>query len=310
MSVSPRFVLTGPSGWIGQAMLARLAVCLGGTLAGRVTAFASGARVMTLASGEQLEVRDLATLTPEHVAGAHVIHLAYLTKEKAEELGERAFTDTNLAIDDAVLAAITGARPASLFVASSGAAALAAQGSDLHPYGLGKLRQEVRFLQWAKAAGVPTIAGRIFNVAGPHINKLKAYALSNFAVQVRDTGAIHIAARLPVFRSFLHVNDLCDMVIGAAMGGIGRDAPIDLCGGEVLEMIDLARLVADRSGVDPQIVRDRVDTGRTSVYLGHFPDTRVLAMETGVALATTAAQVADTFDWIAALMPQDQALLH
>jgi nucleoside-diphosphate-sugar epimerase len=303
-------VLTGPSGWIGQAMLARLAVSLGGAVGARVTAFASGARVMALSSGEQLAVRDLAGITPEDVAGAHVIHLAYLTKEKAEELGERAFTDTNLAIDDALLAAMALARPASVFVASSGAAALAARGDDLHPYGLCKLRQEARFLHWAKGSGVPTIAGRIFNVAGPHINKLEAYALSNFAVQVRDTGAIRIAARLPVFRSFLHVNDLCDMVIGAARAGIGRMAPIDLCGGEVLEMADLAALVAARSGCDPQILRDSVDTARTSVYLGHFPDTRVLAMDTGVVLATTSAQVADTFDWIAALASQPQAAPH
>lgn len=306
-SPSTRFVVTGPSGWIGQALLARLEIALGGPLGDTVTAFASGARTMALPSGETLAVHDLATITPDDVAGAHVVHLAYLTKEKAGELGERAFTDTNLAIDDALLTALAGARPASLFVASSGAAALAARGQDLHPYGLCKLRQEARFLDWARGAGVPAIAGRIFNVAGPYINKLEAYALSNFAVQALEKSAIRIGAQIPVFRSFLHVSDLCDMVIGAALSGITRDRPIDLCGSDVLEMSDLALLVAAQSGRDPQILRDAVDLARSSEYLGHFPDTRVLAMESGVALSSTAVQVADTFDWIAGLMPAAMA---
>jgi hypothetical protein len=46
---SSRFVLTGPSGWIGQAMLDALARGRGGRLDGRVAAFGSQARVLALA---------------------------------------------------------------------------------------------------------------------------------------------------------------------------------------------------------------------------------------------------------------------
>lgn len=293
-----RFVLTGPSGWIGQAMLDALARALGGRLDGRVAAFGSRARTMELPWGEPLKVRALETITPDDVAGAHVIHLAYLTKEKAEQLGAAAFAAANDAIDDALLAAVGAAAPASLFVASSGAAALAERGTDLHAYGLAKLRQEARFLQWANALGLPAIAGRIFNLAGPHINKVRSYAISDFALQARDDGEIRIQAPVPVFRSYLHVEDLCALVIGAARHGIGRPGPIDLCGAEAVEMADIAALVARASPGSPAIRRGPVDFSRPSVYLGDPTHAKVLAMELNLDLKRFAVQVTDTINWL------------
>jgi nucleoside-diphosphate-sugar epimerase len=293
-----RFVLTGPSGWIGQAMLVALGRAWGGRLDGRVVALGSHARGIELPWGERLEVRPLATITPDDVADAHVIHLAYLTKEKAEQLGEAAFTAGNLAIDAALFAAMDAAPPASLFVASSGAAALAERGTDPHPYGLAKLRQEARFLDWARTRGVPAIAGRIFNLAGPHINKVRAYAISDFAVQAREEGEIRIAARVPVFRSYLHVEDLCALVIGAAERGIGRPASLDLCGAEVVEMEDIAALVAQASHGSPPIRRGPVAFDCPSLYVGDATQTKVLAMELGIALKPLAVQVADTIAWL------------
>jgi nucleoside-diphosphate-sugar epimerase len=298
LSASSRFVLTGPSGWIGRAMLDALSRACGGRLDGRVVAFGSQARNMTLASGERLDVRALDTIGPDDVAGAHVIHLAYLTKEKADQLGEPAFTATNDAIDDAVLAAIGMAAPASLFVASSGAAALAERGIDRHPYGLAKLRQEARFLEWGAAAAVPVLAGRIFNIAGPHINKIRSYAISNFVMQAREQGEICIEAQVPVFRSYLHVDDLCALVIDAALQGARRDRPIDLCGAEVVEMEDLAALVAEASPNSPKINRRPVDYTRPSLYLGEHAQTKVLAMELGDRLSALPLQVRDTIAWL------------
>lgn len=293
-----RFVLTGPSGWIGRAMLDVLARALGGRLDGKVQAFGSRARAMDLPWGERLEVRPLQQIRPQDADGAHVIHLAYLTKEQAELLGERAFMDANLAIDDALLTALHHAQPASVFVASSGAAALVAQGRDLHPYGVAKLRQEARFLQWGRLTGVPVIAGRIFNIAGPHINKLRSYAISDFALQAREIGKIHINAQAPVFRSYLHVEDLCELIIAAGLQTVGRGDPTDLCGGEIVEMGDLASLVARASGNSPQILRGSVDYSTSSLYLGDYSQTRVLAMELGVTLSPLDVQVADTIAWL------------
>lgn len=299
-SLSPdaRFVLTGPSGWIGQAMLAHIAGRCGGMLAGRVTLFASAGRNAHLPSGESVQVRALQTISAADVAGAHVIHLAYLTKEKVDEVGEREFSDANIAIDDALLSALGDGGAASVFVASSGAAQQAARGIDLHPYGLAKLRQEARFLEWGRGAGIPVLVGRIFNIAGPHINKLEAYAVSNFVLQAIRTGKIIVNAALPVFRSFLHVDDLCAMIIDAGLAGVQRATPIDLCGGETVEMGDIAACVSELSG-GCRVERVTVDHGRCSAYLGDFTDTKILSMELGIELKSLRQQVSDTIHWIA-----------
>lgn len=304
-----RYVVTGPSGWIGRTLLARLASELGDAIGAKVIAFASSARSQSLSPTQSMEVRALETLAPTDVAGAHLIHLAYLTKEKAEQLGERSFTETNLAIDDAVLTAISsaataGAAPASIFVASSGAAGMAIAGRSLHPYGLGKLRQEARFLEIAARFDIPTIAGRIFNLSGPNINKLSSYAISDFALQALESGNIMISSEIPVFRSFLHVEDLCALIAGAAHQGMGAARPVDLCGSEIVEMEDLAAAVVRAVGGNRTIGRGPVDWSDTNAYIGDFVQTKMLAMQLDIPLAGFERQVQDTVDWIRGRIPK------
>ncbi len=294
----PRVVVTGPTGWIGSALLGVLADRFGTDWHRTVKLFGSSRRSVMAPDGTAIEMESLDALCPADLDDSIVVHLAYLTKEKVNLLGERQFSDINMSIDDRVLAALAGAAPRSVFVASSGAAAQAENGRDRHPYGMSKLRQEDRFLAWGAARGVPVIAGRIFNVAGPHINKLDSYAIAVFIGQARRDGAIRIEARVPVFRSYLHVCDLGALIVEAGRQGVGRPAAIDLCGAEVLEMSDIAATVAQLLDESIPINRDRVDWSRPNAYLGSFVDTKVLSMETGVPLTSFLDQVADTARWM------------
>ena len=300
-SAATRFVLTGPTGWIGRAMLAKLHAPGDPDALGtddRLALFGSQQGMVVVPGGPELEIRPLAQISPADVAGAHVIHLAFLTKDKVEQHGSDEFNRINTAIDDALLNAIAAESPASLFVASSGAAQLTEDGRDVHPYGLAKLAQERRFLAWAETSAVPTLCGRIYNLAGPHINKLESYAVSNFALQAMRAGSIRIEAKQPVFRSFLHVDDLCSLVLRAARSGLRRDRPIDLCGSQVLEMQDIAELVSAAVGVDIPIERPEVTSAAKSVYLGSGQDTRELALELGLDLAPSDVQVRDSVHWM------------
>ena len=292
-------VVTGPTGWIGQALLMRIAAARGAGWQDQVRLFGSRAGELVAADGSVLAVRPLDELTSADVSGAMVVHLAYLTKEKADLLGERRFTDTNLAIDDQLLAALSAGNPHAVFVASSGAAALAAQGIDRHPYGLCKLRQEDRLLAWSRTAGLPVLVGRIWNIAGPFMNKTASYALGDMLTQARRTGSIKIAAPVPVFRSYLHVEDLADLILGTLAAGIGSAHPVDLCGAEVLEMGDLAERVATLAGLPSEaIVRGPINTATSSAYLGQFAQTKMLAMRVGLPLAPFQRQLIDTDCWL------------
>lgn len=296
-----RWVITGPTGWIGSALLALLTSteARDGLQAGeRIALFGSRAGTFQAGDGRELPVRPLSEIGPEDVAGARVVHLAYLTKDKVAALGEDTFRFGNEAIDAALLGALEQAAPASLFVASSGAARLAEQGIDRHPYGLMKLDQEARFLAYGATRDVPVLCGRIFNLAGPHINKLDDYAVSNFTVQALTNGAIRIEARQPVFRSLLHVTDLCRLVLRALRSGHGHPQPVDLCGKVVLEMADIAELVAAEIGTPVSISRPDMTFSSRSDYLGCPQETQVLAMQHGLVLADPATQIRDTVNWI------------
>lgn len=291
-------VLTGPSGWIGKALIAHLFASEPAALS-RLRLFGSAAGELGAPDGSRLPVRPLGGIEPADVAGALVVHLAYLTKEKADILGERRFFDTNLSIDEALLRAVRAGSPRAMFVASSGAASLAESGRDRHPYGIAKLLQEDRFLAYARSTGVPVLPGRIFNIAGPHINKLGSYAISSFLTQARERGVIAIDARVPVYRSYLHVDDLCALITRSLETGEAPDEPVDLCGTEIVEMGRLARLVADEIRLDrARITRGPVAFEKRSVYLGDPTRTDALALRFGLDLRPLAVQVRDTAEYL------------
>ena len=284
-------VVTGPTGWIGRATLARLAV--DGALE-RVRLFGSSARTIEVA-GTMLPVRPLREIEGRDVAGADVIHLAYLTKEKAEALGEAAFVAGNRAIDAALLAACDEAPPHAIFVASSGAAMLAGAGTDPHPYGHAKLAQERAFLDYGRASGVPVVPGRIFNLAGPHINKVESYAIASFLTQGRRDRRIPITAAQPVYRSYLHVDDLVRLVVALLDMGMGYPAPIDFCGSEIVEMGEIACAAAKVLGLDEAtITRPALACGTSSAYLGDPADIRTIAQHLDLPLRSFIRQVEDT----------------
>lgn len=291
----PRYVITGPTGWIGTAFLTYLARTLGPDWTGRVRLFGSSARRLKLPNGAELEVAKLDDLSQADVHGALIIHLAYLTKEKAELLGTREFLSTNTDIDDRVLDALRGGGALGVFVASSGAAAQAASGVDHHPYGVAKLIQEDRFLSCGLNSGVSVLAGRIFNLSGPHMNKLSSYALSSFLAQALETGRIRVAATTPVYRSYLGVLDLCELVCRTLLEGRPPATALDLCGPLVVEMADVARAAAEATGLTPDVVqRAPINWSSPSIYLGRSTDTLSLAGAIGLRLESFPEQVEST----------------
>lgn len=301
---SPKYVITGPTGWIGRAALHHLAEALGPEWRRQVRTFGSQARTLALPGGD-IEVRALSDLAAEDIDGAIVIHLAYLTQEKAGPLGASAFFSTNLAIDEAVLSACRQGRPRGVFVASSGAAAGATRPDTRTLYGVTKLLQEDRFLQFGRETGVSTLVGRIYNISGPHINKVDSYALSSMIGMALRGEDLVINATIPVYRSYLHVEDLVRLVLAQLSSGeSGPPSPIDLCGPLVVEMEDLARAVAAATGLSERhpILRGKVDCTRPNVYVGDATAARGLALRHGLRLRDFETQVADT---VAFLQPAD-----
>jgi len=294
-----RFVILGATGWIGRASLAWLFEVVGPGWRSKTECFGSSARTVVAPDGGEIQIRDLKTLRGADLDSAIVLHLSYLTKDKVGGMSDAAFVAANLGIDETVLAALRNSNPGGVFVASSGAARDVSTGSSRDPYGETKLLQEERFAKYAKDSARPVLVGRVFNIAGPHINKMGSYAISSFAVQGIKTGRIRIEARTPVFRSFLHVNDLIDIVVAELIAGQPTVAATDLCGPEVLEMGDIALAVARELGLPPSAIdRGSVDKSVSSSYVGDPLPALAIAKRHGLALKSFDVQVRDTVAFV------------
>lgn len=300
-----KYVVTGPTGWIGRAALSHLTGLLGAGWRQQVSVFGSQARQEILPDIGAVDVRCLADIAPGDVDGAIVFHLAYLTQEKAGPLGAPAFFAANLAIDDALMGACRKARPKGVFVASSGAAAGIADAATRTLYGVTKTLQEDRFLHYGRETRVPVLAGRVYNISGPHINKIESYALSSMIGMAIRGEPLVISATVPVYRSYLHVDDLIRLVLAQLQSDDETPAsPIDMCGQLVVEMEDLAHAVAASVGLggDHPIRRGEVDCNRPNVYVGDATATRGLALRHGLKLRDFETQVTDTVTYLRRLL--------
>lgn len=276
--------LTGAGSWLGRALLDALAA--EGLLPARLRLFASHARPLRL-GGRDLAIERLADAP--RLAGADwlLLHFAFLGKERTAELSTKDFIAANQAILDATLRIAEAAAGLRMVFASSGAAygpgrALIGD-PDASPYGWCKVAQESALTAWCAARGVPLVMPRIFNIGGPGITKQEGYALSSFILSARREGVIRIAARRPVFRSFVHVNELNALLCEAALARApGTPLLFDTAGVETVEMADLAAAVAARCApASIRIEREDPPEGEVDWYVGDGATYRGLLARAG-----------------------------
>lgn len=296
-------VVTGAGGWLGKATLEMLDTALGDEFDRRVGALASYARPMQLRSGRTIAVAPLADLARRSAGAAYVLHYAYLGKEKVAELGVDRFVAVNRAINDFVGEYCANLRAGGVFFASSGAAHFAAgspEDSTREPYGAAKVRDEARFLGLA-GADFTVVASRIFNMAGPFINKLDDYALSSIVLDVLRGGPIRIRANRPVLRSFVHVRDVIDAAMSLLVNGDAPDRPFDAAGNEIVEIGDLAARIATLLGSENmRIERPAIVPGTQDLYAGDAAYFGGVLDRMGLQPLSLTAQIVDTAEYLRA----------
>jgi nucleoside-diphosphate-sugar epimerase len=296
-----RVLVTGASGWLGRAALEMLVHGLGQDGPGRIEAFGSVARRLTLRDGTEILQRPLPELGDLPPRPSLLLHFAYLTREKMAGMSHDDYLATNREITRTVLEAGVRAGVERALLMSSGAvhAALAAPASTdpVLLYGRLKLEDEALFASFARsAAGRRALAVRLFNLSGPYINK--PYALVSFIEQA-VAGHIRVQARAPVTRSYTSVANL----LGVGLGHLVSDEAdpflcIDTAGEVEVEMGALAEAV--RAAVNPSAGVDRAaaDGSPADRYVGDGRAYRALMRRHGIAEDPLARQIADTADYL------------
>lgn len=291
-----RIVIAGAGGWIGLATLDLLMQALGDTFATRVHAFGSTARTLTLRDGTTIQQYPLADLAALEPAPTILLHLAFLTKDRAEAMDEQSYRTANRAIDDLVLGALDRVGAQSVFIASSGAAASTNPAPAMQLYGSLKREQEHRFADWAEQAHKQAVIARLFNLSGPYINKQRSYALAALILDALGGGPIRIRASYRVVRSYVAIRELMSLVFALLLEGRLRVTRFD-SGGDALEMQAIAGAIAgqldhvaiDRPPLDPDTVED---------YTGDGDAYRALLARHRISSVPFAQQVTETIDYL------------
>ncbi len=115
-------------------------------------------------------------------------------------------------------------------------------------YDEGKRAAETLFYEYGQHRGVEVRVARIFNTYGPRMRADDGRVVSNFVVQALRGMPLTIYGDGQQTRSFCYVDDLVEGLVRLMeMDGRGR-IPVNLGNPGEFTMLDLARLVLDKTG--------------------------------------------------------------
>lgn len=294
-----RIVITGATGWLGRATLDLLRQCLGDDFRSRVHCFGSQHRIIDLGDGHSIEQEPLAELASLPSRPTFVLHFAFLTKDRAEAMDEAEYRHAVRRIGCNVLDALDPIGAEGVFVASSGAAGFAddpAASPAMRLYGELKRDDERSFAEWAERTGKTAVIARIFNLSGPHINKLGSYALACFILDALAGGPIKVKASHDVRRGYVAIRELMSLAFAMLLEGRAGVTAFDT-GGEPLEMGEIAEAVATQLGGCGVERAPRSDAS-PDVYLGNEGAYRQLLERYGIESVPFAQQVAETAQFL------------
>lgn len=289
-----RIVLTGASGWLGRATLDMLHDALGDAFSKRVACFGSRRAELRLSATRVIQQRPLGELGSLPRQPTLLLHFAFLGKDRAEAMAETEYRAANRAIRKAVLDALDPIGVEAAFVASSGAARHAddeAVLAAMRLYGTLKREDEDAFAGWAEQRGTCSTIGRIFNISGPHINKVNSYALSSFVLAALAGRPVVVRAPHDVRRGYVAIRELMSLVFAVLLERRSGVTRFD-SGGEDIELGALAEMIA--SSLDSRVSRSAMRQGAADVYLGDDRAYRRLLERHGIASVPLADQIAET----------------
>lgn len=293
-----RVVLTGASGWLGRSTLELLHDALREQFAERVFCFGSTQADVHLSSTQIVTQRPLVELANLSRHPTLLLHFAFLTKDRAEAMRESDYRSANQAIRQLVLDALEPIGVEAAFLASSGAAHFA---DDLlatpamRLYGELKREDEAAFTTWSEARDRRLIIARIFNLSGPHINKLPSYALSSFILDALAGGPVVVKARHEVRRGYVAIRELMSLAFALLLDQARGVTQFD-SGGQDVELGELASLIA--SSMNCPVERPLSGVGRADIYLGDDRAYRRLLDRYGIEGVSLTDQISETFAFL------------
>jgi UDP-glucuronate decarboxylase len=294
-----RVVITGASGWLGQVTLEMLDQCLGESFRGRVSAFGHEHRELSLRSGRRIPCLPLSDLAVMRREPCFLLNFAFLTRDFVAGMPASDFIARNQSLSAFVAEQAARLEPAGLFVPSSGAVYRADRSIDQdlerNPYGVLKARDEARFRSLGDGGRTRVVQCRVFNIAGPFINKLRTYALASILLDIAAGGPVQLKASRLVERSYFHVGNLIELAFALLLDDAPPAEAFDTAGERVVEVGELAHLAASLLGrPNVAIQRPPLGDGAADRYVGDQTVLKAIMAKHGIVPAPLETQILDT----------------
>lgn len=297
-------IVTGASGWLGQAVLEMCRSARGRDFARSVTAFTSIAKTLPLRCGEYIRSDAFNNLQYLNIKNALIFHCAFLTREKSVTYGDEIYIKKNRAITGLLNSFINRNGCSGIFIPSSGAVYGTNRTIDVdikaNPYGVLKFEDERLFGGLAQRLGFPIAILRIFNLSGPFINKINSYALASIIQDASFHEAIRLNSPTPVIRSYAHVEDVVNLAMKILHHNVLVNA-FDTSGEIDIELSDLAkRVLVALAKPDFPIIRPPITSGPVNHYVGNREHYLALSKQFGVQLKSLDEQIISTSSYLTA----------
>ena len=261
-------IVTGASGWVGRTILDQLAQLLPQEeLHTRLRAFSSQAGLIHLADGQSIATQPLTSLPAlaEQESCSFLLHAAFLTPDRCEELGRETYTAINRSITQLVESAIRASPRVRVVHFSSGAAAFVETNRNVSSpstqiYGALKLEEERRL-----QAIAPTLVLRIYALSGRHIRDPRRYALGDFIGQALQGRPIQVQSQNPVVRGYVHAGCLAELATRWVLSSLSPPPDAVNAVTHEINLVDLARCIAAVLGNHSVRVPEQITQG-ASIY--------------------------------------------
>jgi len=238
-----RVLVLGAGGWFGSTFLDLIA---GSGCGADVLALTGRPRQLAV-GGHEWELQGWDWELVASFAPTLVVNCAFLTRERADEVGYERYVAENVALSSRFLRTLTLPSVHAAVTISSGAAVAAASelpDAETNPYGYLKRVEEILSRSVAGAYEVALVICRAWSVSGPFVTRPRDYAFSDLILQAAE-GRVEIRAAHEVWRRYVGVDDLLAVCVSLAVEE--RSGDVD-SGGPLVEIGDLAvRIVAELS---------------------------------------------------------------
>ena len=237
-----RVLVTGSTGWFGATALSLIP---------------REVLVLKTASVGRFDALPFALARVREFAPTHVLNFAFLTREKVELMGLAQYECVNRSLIDDFIQASSLPSVRGVLTISSGAVVT----EPASPYGILKALEEQAALSLVSEDRAVCVI-RAFSVSGPYVRRPSDYAFSNLILQAMS-GSIEVLASHPTYRRYVAVDDVLRL---ALMEMRGRSSSVIETGGPLVEMLELAGLIADV--LNPGIPVNRVNlvSDEISIY--------------------------------------------